>query len=178
MDIEKGTRRQKIIGTFGEWLVCNWLSRSGFEVAVVDHTGIDLIAYHPALQQRLGITVTSRTRTLGSEAATINRVSNGEQASDRQKLLVTCAAFASDPWLGIYGEASDGADLYFTSLTNYDATYCNALASKLSTWRMDAHQRQRYDRDPLVNHTRLEFAPTHWWGQAVLPAVSDPASGC
>ena len=45
MEIIKSSRHQKIIGTFGENLICNWLSRSGFEVAVVDHTGIDIIAY-------------------------------------------------------------------------------------------------------------------------------------
>ena len=59
--IVKGTRHQKIIGGFGELLLCNWLSRSGFEVAVVDHTGIDIIAYEPHSQKRLGITVKSRS---------------------------------------------------------------------------------------------------------------------
>jgi len=47
MEIEKSTRHQKIIGDFGENLICNWLSRSGFEVSIVDHTGIDIIAYNP-----------------------------------------------------------------------------------------------------------------------------------
>jgi len=47
MSIEKSTRHQKIIGAFGEHFLCNWLSRSGFEVSIVDHTGIDLIAYNP-----------------------------------------------------------------------------------------------------------------------------------
>ncbi len=61
MRILKSSKHQKIIGDFGERLVCNWLSRSGFEVIVVDHTGIDLIAYHPTSRQRLGITVKSRT---------------------------------------------------------------------------------------------------------------------
>ena len=28
-DISKSTRHQKIIGEFGEHLICNWLSRSG-----------------------------------------------------------------------------------------------------------------------------------------------------
>ncbi len=47
MEIDKSTRHQKIIGEFGEHLICNWLSRSGFEVTIVDHTGIDIIAYDP-----------------------------------------------------------------------------------------------------------------------------------
>jgi hypothetical protein len=45
MKIVKSSRHQKIIGNLGEDLLCNWLSRSGFEVTVVDHTGIDVVAY-------------------------------------------------------------------------------------------------------------------------------------
>lgn len=37
MEIRKGSRHQKVIGDFGENLICNWLSRSGFEVVLVDH---------------------------------------------------------------------------------------------------------------------------------------------
>jgi hypothetical protein len=72
MDIVKSSRHQKIIGNFGESLICNWLSRSGFEVAIVDHTGIDIVAYDPATRQRLGITVKSRTRTAGKEDQSVN----------------------------------------------------------------------------------------------------------
>lgn len=43
-DIYKSTRHQKIFGDFGEHIVCNWLSRSGFEETIADHTGIDIIA--------------------------------------------------------------------------------------------------------------------------------------
>jgi len=53
-------------------LVCNWLSRSGFEVMPVDHTGIDIIAYNPSTKQRLGITVKSRTREEGKERSKVN----------------------------------------------------------------------------------------------------------
>ena len=48
MDITKGTRHSKVIGEFGEAFVANWLSRSDFEVTIVDHTGLDIIAYPPA----------------------------------------------------------------------------------------------------------------------------------
>lgn len=58
--IEKSTRHHQIVGRFGEHCVCNWLSRSGFEVCIVDHTGMDVIAYHPVSKERLGITVKSR----------------------------------------------------------------------------------------------------------------------
>ena len=41
MFVEKSSRHQQIIGDFGEVIICNWLSRSGFEVTIVDHTGIE-----------------------------------------------------------------------------------------------------------------------------------------
>ena len=47
MDIEKSTRHSKIIGDLAEANLLNWLSRSGFEVCLVNHTGIDVVAYHP-----------------------------------------------------------------------------------------------------------------------------------
>ena len=43
--VSKSTRHQAIVGRFGEYVVCNWLSRSGFEVTLVDHTGIDVVAF-------------------------------------------------------------------------------------------------------------------------------------
>ncbi|NLX07720.1 MAG: hypothetical protein GXY33_21485 [Phycisphaerae bacterium] len=55
MKIVKSTRHHKIIGDFGEALVCNWFSRSGFEVIAVDHTGIDVVAFNPSTKQRLGV---------------------------------------------------------------------------------------------------------------------------
>ena len=75
MDIIKSSRHQKIIGDFGESIICNWLSRSGFEVTVVDHTGIDIIAFNPSTNERLGITVKSRTRKPSTEQESVNLLS-------------------------------------------------------------------------------------------------------
>lgn len=72
MKIDKGTRHTKILGDFGESLLSNWLSRSGFEVVFVDHTGIDLIAYHRSTGQRFGITVKSRVRESGKDYEPVN----------------------------------------------------------------------------------------------------------
>lgn len=82
LDIIKSSRHQKTIGHFGEYLVCNWLSRSGFEVEVVDHTGIDIIAYNPSTKERLGITVKSRTRNPGKEGVSVTLFTDSK--SDRR----------------------------------------------------------------------------------------------
>jgi len=119
--IVKSSRHQKIIGRFGEWLVCNWLSRSGFEIALVDHTGLDIIAYNPAMGERLGITVKSRTREQGKEEDPVNIFHN--KKGDRKKLLNACKAFGCKPRIAIYVETEEYSDLYLTSLENYDSKY-------------------------------------------------------
>ena len=50
LKVEKGTRHRKIVDIFGEYVVCNRLSCSGFKASVIDHTGVDLIAYDPEPQ--------------------------------------------------------------------------------------------------------------------------------
>jgi hypothetical protein len=44
MKINKSSGHAKITGDFGESLILYWLSKYGFECALVDHTGIDIIA--------------------------------------------------------------------------------------------------------------------------------------
>ena len=84
----KSTRHSKIIGDFGEHFVCDKLSKSGFEVLRVDHTGLDVIAYNVVNERRLGITVKSRTRNKGKESETVNVFSYRKGKNDRDKLLV------------------------------------------------------------------------------------------
>lgn len=76
-----------MIGDFGETLTVNWPSRSRFEVALVDHTGIGIIAYHPLMKKRLGITVKSRTRNIGKEETKVNILSYRRKHDDRTKLM-------------------------------------------------------------------------------------------
>ncbi|MDI6904612.1 MAG: hypothetical protein QMD13_03865 [Candidatus Bathyarchaeia archaeon] len=105
IDIEKSSRHQKIIGNLGEHLVCNWLSRSGFEVSIVDHTGIDVITYNPRSKKRLEITVKSRTRNPGKEKTSINLFSYRKDKNDRQKVIDACKAFSCEPWIVNAGSA-------------------------------------------------------------------------
>jgi hypothetical protein len=92
--ITKSTRHSKIIGEFGELAFCNWLSRSGFEVTVVDHTGIDVIAYREG--KRLGITVKSRTRTPGKEKDGVTIFSYQKGKNECEAAKAACNAFACE----------------------------------------------------------------------------------
>jgi hypothetical protein len=162
MEIEKGTRHQKIIGDFGEAILANWLSRSGFEVCLVDHTGIDVIAYHPATKKRLGISVKSRTRNIGKENTHVNMLSYQKGKNDRQKLLNACEAFGCDPWLAVYVETSESADLFLTSLGHYDDKYRGREGRALDDWKMGKKYTDEYDKDMEVKHVRMAFRTTNW----------------
>ena len=163
MEINKSSRHQKIIGDFGEHLVCDLLSRSGFEVALVDHTGLEIIAYRTSANRRYGITVKSRTRNLGKENDKVNIFSYRKGKNDRQKLLAACKAFACEPWIAVYVETSDSADVYLTSLQNYDKKYRGREGKAIDGWRMRQNYKEQYNKDPNVKHVRIEFCPTNWW---------------
>src|SRR5260370_31768055 len=132
--IDRGARYQKIVGNFGEYLVCQKLSRSGFDVCIVDHTGMDVIAYHPKTKHRLGITIKSRTRIFGKETGSVYIFR--ESSRDRQKLLDACEAFGCTPWIAVYAEYDEGADLFLTSLANYDKKYKLKEIRAVDAWKM------------------------------------------
>lgn len=159
MEIEKSSRHSKIIGEFGEAFLCNWLSRSGFEVTIVDHIGVDVIAYHPKTG-RLGITVKSRTRVTGTEAESVNVFLN--RKNDRKKLLDACEVFGCDPWVAVYVETTKSAELYLTSLAHFDRTYRPKRTRVNDTWKMGEKQKRAYDVDKNVRHICIEFSVTNW----------------
>ena len=160
MEIIKSSRHPKIIGNFGENLICNWLSRSGFEVIIIDHTGIDTIAYNPSTNQRLGITVKSRTRKVGTETEVVNIFSH--KNNDRGKLLDACEAFACEPWIAVYVETVDFADVYLTSLENYEMNYRCRTERASDTWKMGEKDKQHYAEDSKVKHIRIKFLADNW----------------
>jgi len=162
MEIEKSSRHQKIIGDFGENLICNWLSRSGFEVSIVDHTGIDIIAYNPHSKKRIGITVKSRTRSSNTEIDSVNIFSYQKSKNDRNRVLAACEAFACEPWLAVYVETKEFADIYLTSLANYDNKYRGNKSRAIDDWKMTNIFKMQYDTDPDVKHIRIGFHSTNW----------------
>ncbi len=162
MKIIKSTRHQKIIGDFGEALLCNWLSRSGFEVTIVDHTGIDVVAYNPNTDQRLGISVKSRTRVKGTETSSVNIFSYQKGKNDRKKVFNACKAFASDPWIAIYIESSEFADLFVLSLKHYDKVYRGNTNRAVDDWKMGEKYIKKYEDDQNIRHIHMAFSGSSW----------------
>lgn len=159
-DIEKSSRHSKIIGEFGEAFLCNWLSRSGFEVTIVDHTGVDIMAYRRTNGRRLGITVKSRTRDAGKEAASVNVFF--KRKDDRGKLKAACEAFNCEPWVAVYVEMATSADLYLTSLEHFDQAYCPSKSCAIDAWKMGEKQKRTYEADNNVQHISVQFKATNW----------------
>ena len=100
--MEKSSRHAKITGDFGEALVLYWLSRSGFECARVDHTGIDLIAKRPRSEERLGVSVKTRSRSPGTETDSVNI----GRPDDFAKVAAACSAFQCVPYFAIVVDAA------------------------------------------------------------------------
>ncbi|MGH7915762.1 MAG: hypothetical protein ACREPW_14115 [Candidatus Binataceae bacterium] len=152
--IDRARRYRSIMGNFGEWLVCHWLSRSGFEVAIVDQIGLDIIAAQPH-GRRLGITVKARTRlaTNPTESVYIFRT-----RTECKQFELICAAFGVEPWVAVYIERESEADLYLTSLKNYRRYWRSAIGD----WKMTAKARAAYMRDHEVRHIALTFKDKDW----------------
>jgi hypothetical protein len=159
-EIEKSSRHQKIIGNLGEQLVCNWLSRSGFEVAIIDHTGIDLIAFDSKNGKRMGITVKSRTRQ-SRETESVNIFNN--RKNDYKKIKDACKAFDCEPWIAIYVETRNAADLYLTSLSNYEKKYKSKTEKAIDDWKMTPNWKIAYSHDPAIMHLTLMFEAQRWF---------------
>ena len=124
--------------------------------------GLDLVAFNPKTSQRLGITVKSRTRNIGKEGTQVNIFSYRKERNDRQKLIDACTSFGCEPWIAVYVETSQFADLYLTSLNNYDSKYRPNQGRALDTWKMSPKYRALYGRDKEVKHIRADFLQESW----------------
>lgn len=158
MPIIKSKRHSKYIGQFGEAMVCNMLSRSGFEVMLVDHVGIDVVAQRSDVG-RVGISVKSRTRGLKKNEQRSVNLFRSEDAS----LVEACKDFDLEPWIAVYVETESGADLYLTSFENFREKYAGDKGLAILSWKMSKEHRQKYSSDENVMHLRIEFSQNNWF---------------
>lgn len=92
--MEKSSRHSKVSGQFGEILVAYLLSKEGFEVAQVDHTGLDLLAVNARSKKRLGISVKNRTRDEKSANWPVHF-----PLDDLKRLRKACRIFSAEPFV-------------------------------------------------------------------------------
>jgi hypothetical protein len=81
---------------------------------------------------------------------------------DRQKLEKACESFNCKPWLAVYVECENTADLYLTSVAHFDEKYKSVKATAIDAWSMSGRQRVLYGADPKIAHIQFEFERKNW----------------
>lgn len=152
----KSTRHSKITGDFGESLVLYWLSKHGFESALVDHTGIDIIARNPHTQALIGVSVKSRSRGEGRESAYIT-IPN----ANFDKAEAACRAFGCEPYFAIVVDAEDTIRAFILPMARLLEL---APKRKLAAgWKMGPRDLEQYARDPQIRSFEFTLRTSRWW---------------
>ena len=72
--------------------------------------------------------------------------------------------------MAIYVETTNEADVYLTSLDNYDQNY-RIPGKAVDDWKMCLKYRERYASDTNILHIHLSFDARNWgWSQAASTA--------
>lgn len=143
MKIRKSSRHSRITGDFGESLILYWLSKSGFECAVVDHTGIDIIARHPHRRELLGISVKSRSRNEGTEGTHLN-----VRKPDIDKARLACETFLCKPYLAFVVDEAQKIRVFMLSIADF--LKIKPGGTKVSAWTMSESSIRRYQHDKRI----------------------------
>ena len=61
------------------------------------------------------------------------------------------------PWIAVYVECDEDADLFLTSLANYDKKYRSKEKRAVDAWIMTGIQKAKYALDREVRHMGIEF---------------------
>jgi Holliday junction resolvase len=156
MRFRKSTRHAKITGDFGEALVLYLLSKTGFECARVDHTGIDLIARRPDSREVMGVSVKSRSRSEGAEGTSINI-----QKDDIEKAARACKAFGCKPYFAIVVDEKGLIRVFILSAKQL--LRLRPGGAKVSSWAMSDKELQRYRDNKNVMWVEMGMHEGRWW---------------
>jgi hypothetical protein len=154
--MDKNPADREVIRSLAEQVVMRWLTKVGFEAVKFGHKGMDIIAIPPK-SPRLGLTLKSRARLPGGSEPPSSSVKLFDPPGKaRKNLRDACDAFGCEPWVAVYVETEDSADLYLTSLHNFDVKYGG------NQWKMSDAYKARYARDPSVRHVGMKFDAKEW----------------
>jgi Holliday junction resolvase-like predicted endonuclease len=156
MKINKSTRHAKITGDFGETVVLYWLSKYGFECALVDHTGIDIIARNPHTQEVMGISVKSRSRTEGSEE---EYVSIPNDSFD--KANAACKSFGCVPYFAVVVDGGDTIRGFLLPMAHLLTLFPKGKTG--TGWKMSDRYLKQYEFDPEIKSFEFKTKTTRWW---------------
>lgn len=156
MDVIKSTRHARITGDFGEAMVLYWLSKYGFECALVDHTGIDIIARNPHTKEVMGISVKSRSRKEKTEQDYVSIPSD-----NFTKAEAACAAFGCIPYFAIVVDAGDTIRAFILSMKHLLEDFPQGKIA--AGWKMTDKYLRRYADDPAIKTFEFKTQTTRWW---------------
>jgi Holliday junction resolvase len=156
MKIIKSSRHSKITGDFGEGFILYLLSKTGFECASVDHTGIDIIARRPNSKELMGISVKSRSRSEGSEGTHVNVTKN-----HIEKIQEACKTFKCKPYIAFVVDEANFIKILIVSIQ--DMLKIRPGGNKVSAWAMTNDQLQKYKDNKNIMWLELSLHEGRWW---------------
>ena len=160
LSVTKTTRHAKICGNFGEVTILYWLSKYGFEFAIVDHTGIDITARNPhSPHEIMGISVKSRTRTTKTEQDSIT-IPNDKF----EKAKAACSAFGCVPYFAIVVDAGETIRAFILSVCHLLAYFPQGKTAVY--WKMTDEYLKRYAAGPGIKTFEFKTQTTRWWEDA------------
>jgi hypothetical protein len=157
--MEKSTRHSKIVGDFAEALVLYWLSKSGYECACVDHTGIDLIACSLDGSVRMGISVKARSRHDGKETVDVSLSLDGFQ-----KAREACRSFGCIPYYAIVVDSVHSVRCFLVALDDLEQIVTGNRDPR--HWQMRQTFLDSYYNDPRIRWFELQPTNSKWHNAA------------
>ena len=117
------------------------------------------IAFNPHTNERMGISVKSRTRTAGAEKEFVKL-----PADDFDKIEAACKAFACQPYFAVVVDAGETIRVFIVSVIHTLQIYPRTAAG--SGWRMTPGHLAKYALDPDVMTFELHVKDGRWWKSA------------
>jgi hypothetical protein len=156
VEVNKSSRHSKITGDFSESLILYWLSKYGFECALVDHTGIDIIANNSHTNEVMGISVKSRSRNTGKEGQYVAITNDNFPKVER-----ACEAFNCEPYFAVV--VDEGCKIYAFITSMEHLFELHPKASTRVSWKMSQKWLETYQEDPKVVMIEFEHSTLSWW---------------
>ena len=164
MKIAKSSLHSKITGDFAERLVLYWLSKHGFECALVDHVGLDIIARNPHNQEAMGISVKSRSRNTDTDGSSLNIPND-----NLKKLDAACQTFNCKPYFALVVDEADSITAFILTQAHLVSLFPPGKA--VISWKMRKTNITQYEIDPEIKTFRCSTATGNWWNeQTFVPA--------
>ena len=156
MKVNKSPRHSKITGDFSEGLILYWLSKYGFESALLDHTGIDLISRNPHNNELMGISVKSRSRNTGKEGQYL-RISR----DNFPKAENACKAFGCVPYFALV--IDEGNKIYAFIISMEHLLKIHPLTKTSCGWKMTSKWIEKYRNDSNIKMFEFKYETSSWW---------------